>query len=220
MQAGGGGVGERRAAAMGDDVQPLRGPGRPVIQVHPPAPEVALAALSLNEIVVLAHVAQVVAVADVAADPLTGRAAARSTAVSSSGSVDVVQSEKPVSVPRACRSTRQRRWKWNPSSMVEASTSGANTIRRILGVPLITGAQRPGGQELSRWVALQQRLQGRPVADRSRPPWPSSNSAAVTSPPSGATAIVGWVAGSSTTARCAHVTSSVEEARWHTLPLW
>jgi hypothetical protein len=53
----------------------------------PASSAVALALLGLDEVIVLAHIAQVVAVADVAADPLAAAAAARSTAASSSGSV-------------------------------------------------------------------------------------------------------------------------------------
>ena len=58
---------------MGHDAEPLGGPGRPVIQVHPPAAKVAAAALRLHQVIVPAPVAQVVTVADVAADLLTAR---------------------------------------------------------------------------------------------------------------------------------------------------
>jgi hypothetical protein len=55
---------------------------------------------------------------------------------------------------------------------------------------------------------------------RSRPPWPSLNSAAVSRPPPAVAAIVGWVAGWSTTARWVHSIRSLEVARWQTSPLW
>jgi hypothetical protein len=66
-------VGERPAPPMGHDAEPLGGPGRPVVQVHPPAGEVAATALRLQQVIVSAPVAQVVTAADVAADLLTGR---------------------------------------------------------------------------------------------------------------------------------------------------
>src|SRR4029453_16696440 len=66
-------VGERPAAPVGHDVESLGGPARPVVQVHPPAAKVAAAALGLHQVIVPAPVAQVVTVADVAADLLTGR---------------------------------------------------------------------------------------------------------------------------------------------------
>lgn len=69
-QAGGRGVGKRRAPAMGDDLQPARGHRRPVHQIHPPACEVAPAAPSLHQVIGLTWVTHMVAVADIAADPL------------------------------------------------------------------------------------------------------------------------------------------------------
>ena len=55
---------------MGHNLQPFGCLGRPVIEVDPPGGEVAPAPLGLDQIVVLAAVAQVVTVADVAADLL------------------------------------------------------------------------------------------------------------------------------------------------------
>src|SRR4029450_7395389 len=61
------------APPVGRDVESLGGPARPVVQVHPPAAKVAAAALGLHQVIVPAPVAQVVTVADVAADLLARR---------------------------------------------------------------------------------------------------------------------------------------------------
>jgi hypothetical protein len=58
---------------VGHDLQPFGRLGRPVMEVDPPAAEVAPAPLSLDQIVAPAEVAQVVTVADVAADLLADR---------------------------------------------------------------------------------------------------------------------------------------------------
>ena len=58
---------------MGHDLQPFGGPGRPVMEVDPPGREVAPAPLSLDQVVVPAEIAQVVPIADVAADLLADR---------------------------------------------------------------------------------------------------------------------------------------------------
>jgi hypothetical protein len=94
---------------MGHDVEPLGSPGRPVVQVGLPAPEVASASLRLDQVVVAVEVAQVVTVADVASALLAAAAAACSMAASSSGSPAAVHNRKPLRVPRACRSTWQSR---------------------------------------------------------------------------------------------------------------
>jgi hypothetical protein len=149
---------------MGHDLQPFGGPGRPVVEVGPPGREVAPASLRLDQVVVAAEVAQVVAVADVAADlladrgrgPLHGRV---QLGIPGRGpGPEAGQGAKGLAIDPAV------------AVVVEAELDpgavqvGAGADPADAWGALVAGAERPGSEELAGGTAPQQRVQGRPVA--------------------------------------------------------